>query len=574
MQKGRDTMTVKEHIAGLLQQKLPTLDQETILSMLEIPPEKEMGDYAFPCFRLAKEMRKAPALIAKDTAEALAGEELLESVQAVGPYLNMRVNKAAVVQIVTEEYTSGSPFGSSDEGKGKTIVLDYSSINVAKPFHVGHLRTTVIGNSLHKIYRYLGYDTVRINYLGDYGTQFGKMVVAYRKWGNKEEIEKKGIRGLLELYVRFHKEAEADPALDDEARSTFTALENGDQEIRKIWKWFVDISLKEVSKVYELLDVQFESYMGESYFADKTGAVIDELREKGLLQESEGAMIVDLSDCDMPPALVLKKDGSTLYTTRDLAAAIYRKKTYDFAKCLYVTGSEQSLHFAQFFKILEKMGYDWSKDLMHVPFGLISLESGKMSTRNGQVVFLQDLLDEAIEKTRRIIEEKNPNLKNIDQVATQVGVGAVVFNDLFNSRIKDEVFEWNKVLNFDGETGPYVEYTFARASSILRKAGVSTFCAEDMKGECLSDEYAQEVLRIIEQFPEKVKDAAERYEPYVITRYAVALASAFNRFYHENAILSAEDEAVRKARTALTKMMAEVLRSALSLIGVQTPEEM
>ena len=567
-------MTVKEHIAGLLQQKLPTLDQETILSMLEIPPEKEMGDYAFPCFRLAKEMRKAPALIAKDTAEALAGEELLESVQAVGPYLNMRVNKAAVVQIVTEEYTSGSPFGSSDEGKGKTIVLDYSSINVAKPFHVGHLRTTVIGNSLHKIYRYLGYDTVRINYLGDYGTQFGKMVVAYRKWGNKEEIEKKGIRGLLELYVRFHKEAEADPALDDEARSTFTALENGDQEIRKIWKWFVDISLKEVSKVYELLDVQFESYMGESYFADKTGAVIDELREKGLLQESEGAMIVDLSDCDMPPALVLKKDGSTLYTTRDLAAAIYRKKTYDFAKCLYVTGSEQSLHFAQFFKILEKMGYDWSKDLMHVPFGLISLESGKMSTRNGQVVFLQDLLDEAIEKTRRIIEEKNPNLKNIDQVATQVGVGAVVFNDLFNSRIKDEVFEWNKVLNFDGETGPYVQYTFARASSILRKAGVSTFCAEDMKGECLSDEYAQEVLRIIEQFPEKVKDAAERYEPYVITRYAVALASAFNRFYHENAIPSAEDEAVRKARTALTKMMAEVLRSALSLIGVQTPEEM
>ena len=534
-------MTVKEHIAGMLQQKLPTLDLDTILSMLEIPPEKEMGDYAFPCFRLAKEMRKAPALIAKDTAEALAGEQLLESVQAVGPYVNMRVNKAAVVQIVTEEYAAGHPFGSSDEGEGKTIVLDYSSINVAKPFHVGHLRTTVIGNSLHKIYRYLGYDTVRINYLGDYGTQFGKMVVAYRKWGNKEEIEKKGIRGLLELYVRFHKEAEADPALDDEARSTFTALENGDQEIRKIWKWFVDISLKEVSKVYELLDVQFESYMGESYFADKTGAVIDELREK--------AMIVDLSDCDMPPALVLKKDGSTLYTTRDLAAAIYRKKTYDFAKCLYVTGSEQSLHFAQFFKILEKMGYDWSKDLMHVPFGLISLESGKMSTRNGQVVFLQDLLDEAIEKTRRIIEEKNPNLKNIDQVATQV-------------------------LNFDGETGPYVQYTFARASSILRKAGVSTFCAEDMKGECLSDEYAQEVLRIIEQFPEKVKDAAERYEPYVITRYAVALASAFNRFYHENAILSAEDEAVRKARTALTKMMAEVLRSALSLIGVQTPEEM
>ncbi|MBQ5959534.1 MAG: arginine--tRNA ligase [Firmicutes bacterium] len=567
-------MTVKEHIAGMLQQKLPTLDLDTILSMLEIPPEKEMGDYAFPCFRLAKEMRKAPALIAKDTAEALAGEQLLESVQAVGPYVNMRVNKAAVVQIVTEEYAAGHPFGSSDEGEGKTIVLDYSSINIAKPFHVGHLRSTAIGNAIHKLYRYLGYKTVRVNHLGDYGTQFGKLVVAYRKWGNKEEIEQKGIRGLLDIYVRFHKEAEQDPSLDDEARSTFTALENGDEEIREIWKWFVDISLKEVSKVYDLLDVQFDYYLGESFYMDKTDAVVKELQEKGLLEESEGAMIVDLSDCDMPPALVLKKDGSTLYTTRDLAAAIYRKKTYDFYKCLYVTGSEQSLHFSQFFKILEKMGYSWSKGLVHVPFGLMSLETGKMSTRNGQVVFLQDLLDEAIEKTRRIIEEKNPNLKDIDQVATQVGVGAVVFNDLFNSRIKDEVFAWDKVLNFDGETGPYVQYTFARASSILRKAGVDVFHPEDMKGECLSDEYAQEVLRIIEQFPEKVKEAADRYEPYVITRYAVALASAFNRFYHENAILSAEDETVRKARTALTKMMAEVLRSALSLIGVQTPEEM
>ncbi len=567
-------MTVKEHIAGMLQQKLPALDPETVMSMLEIPPEKEMGDYAFPCFRLAKEMRKAPALIAKDLAAELDGEELLESVQAVGPYVNMRVNKAAVVQIVTEEYMAGRPYGSSDEGKGRTIVLDYSSINVAKPFHIGHLRTTVIGNAIHKLYRYLGYDTVRVNHLGDYGTQFGKLVVAYRKWGNKEEVEQKGIRGLLELYVRFHKEAETDPSLDDIARETFTALENGDEEIREIWKWFIDISLKEVDKVYELLDVQFDYYLGESFYMDKTADVVRELKEKGLLQESEGAMIVDLSDCDMPPALVLKKDGSTLYTTRDLAAAIYRKKTYDFYKCLYVTGSEQVLHFAQFFKVLEKMGYAWSKDLVHIPYGLVSLESGKMSTRSGQVIFLQDLLDEAIDKTRRIIEEKNPDLKDVDQVAKQVGVGAVIFNDLFNSRIKDEVFEWDKVLNFDGETGPYVQYTFARASSILRKAGVKSFCPEDMKGECLSDEYAQEVLRIIEQFPAKVKDAADRYEPYIITRYAVALASAFNRFYHENTILSAEDEAVRKARTALTKMMAEVLRSALSLIGVQTPEEM
>ncbi|MBQ7063500.1 MAG: arginine--tRNA ligase [Firmicutes bacterium] len=567
-------MTIKEFTAGKLQAVLPALDPETVQTILETPPDKKMADYAFPCFRLAKVMRKAPAMIAADVAGKLQGTEGFESVQAVGPYVNIFIDKRKIAQLVADAFDSQKPYGSSNEGAGKTIVLDYSSINIAKPFHIGHLRTTVIGNSIHKIYRFLGYDTVRINYLGDYGTQFGKLVVAYRKWGNRELVEQNGIQGLLDLYVRFHREAKEDPSLDDEARATFTALENGDEEIRAIWQWFVQLSLKEVAKVYELLDVQFDSYNGESFFMDKTDAVIEELKAKGLLQESDGAQIVDLSDDNMPPALVLKSDGSSLYTTRDLAAAIWRKKTYDFYKCLYVTAFDQGLHFAQFFKILEKMGYDWAKDLVHIPYGLVSLDGAKLSTREGQVIFLQDLLDEAIAKTRSIIQEKNPDLENIDEVARQVGVGAVVFNDLFNNRIKDEVFKWEEVLNFDGETGPYVQYTFARASSILRKAGYGEFNRSDLHEEDLCDEYAQDILKIIEDFPARVKEAAERYEPYLITRYTVALASAFNKFYHENSILTAENESLRQSRVALTRMVTVVLKQALSLIGVQAPEQM
>ena len=567
-------MTIKEFTAGKLQAVLPALDPETVQTILETPPDKKMADYAFPCFRLAKVMRKAPAMIAADVAGKLQETEGFESVQAVGPYVNIFIDKRKIAQLVADAFDSQKPYGSSNEGAGKTIVLDYSSINIAKPFHIGHLRTTVIGNSIHKIYRFLGYDTVRINYLGDYGTQFGKLVVAYRKWGNRELVEQNGIQGLLDLYVRFHREAKEDPSLDDEARATFTALENGDEEIRAIWQWFVQLSLKEVAKVYELLDVQFDSYNGESFFMDKTDAVIEELKAKGLLQESDGAQIVDLSDDNMPPALVLKSDGSSLYTTRDLAAAIWRKKTYDFYKCLYVTAFDQGLHFAQFFKILEKMGYDWAKDLVHIPYGLVSLDGAKLSTREGQVIFLQDLLDEAIAKTRSIIQEKNPDLENIDEVARQVGVGAVVFNDLFNNRIKDEVFKWEEVLNFDGETGPYVQYTFARASSILRKAGYGEFNRSDLHEEDLCDEYAQDILKIIEDFPARVKEAAERYEPYLITRYTVALASAFNKFYHENSILTAENESLRQSRVALTRMVTVVLKQALSLIGVQAPEQM
>lgn len=567
-------MTIQECVVESIQRAVSELEASVIEEMLEIPPDKKMGDYAFPCFRLAKQFRKAPALIAQDVAAHLKEEDLFEQVEAVGPYVNVFVNKVKIVELVRDAFASQEQFGSSKEGEGKTIVLDYSSINIAKPFHIGHLRTTAIGNSIHKLYRYLGYNTVRINYLGDWGTQFGKLAVAYRKWGNKELVEKQGIQGLLDLYVRFHKEAKENPELYDEARAAFTAMEHGDEEILSIWRWFVDISLKEVAKVYDFLDVQFDSYKGESFYMDKVDAVIEELKEKKLLQESDGAMIVDMSDADMPPCLVLKKDGSSLYTTRDLAAAIYRKKTYDFYKCIYVTAFDQGLHFAQFFKVLEKMGYEWSKDLVHVPYGLVSLESGKMSTREGQVVFLQDLLDEAIAKTKEIMREKNPDLENLDEVAKQVGVGAVVFNDLFNNRIKDVTFSWNKVLNFDGETGPYVQYTFARASSILRKADYQTFRPEDMKGEYLTDAYAQDLLKIIEEFPKKVHEAAERYEPYIITRFTVALASSFNKFYHENPILSAEQETLRSARLAMTKMVTTVLKTSLSLIGVQAPEKM
>lgn len=567
-------MTIREFVAKALQQAVQDLDIQTVEDMLEIPPEKKMGDYAFPCFRLAKQFRKAPALIAQDIVKLLAEGDAFEKAEAVGPYVNLFLDKTKAAEIVADAYAAQESFGSSREGTGKTIVLDYSSINIAKPFHIGHLRTTVIGNAIHKLYRFLGYQTVRVNHLGDWGTQFGKLVVAYRKWGEKEKIEQQGIQALLDLYVRFHKEAKENPELDEEARATFTAMERGDEEILSVWRWFVEISLKEVAKVYELLDVQFDSYNGESFYIDKVDAVVQELKEKNLLQESDGAMIVDLSDADMPPCLILKKDGSTLYHTRDLAAAFYRKKTYDFYKCLYVTAFDQGLHFAQFFKVLEKMGYEWSKDLIHVPYGLVSLETGKMATREGQVVFLQDLLEEAIAKSKEIIMEKNPDLENIDEVAKQVGVGAVVFNDLFNNRIKDVTFSWSHVLNFDGETGPYVQYTFARASSILRKGGYEKFQREDIQPELLTDEYAQNVLKTIEEFPQKVKEAAQRYEPYIVTRFTVALASAFNKFYHEKSILSAETDALKQTRLALTKMVADVLKQGLSLIGVQAPEKM
>ncbi len=570
-------MYCKDYVAQELAKCLPELELAQIAEGIEIPKEKTMGDYAFPCFRLAKTLRKAPNLIAQDVAAKLEGSEILEKVQAVGPYVNMFLNKTWRAQFilgqVDEAAAAGKAYGASTVGEGKTVVMDYSSINVAKPFHIGHLRTTVIGNSISRMLQFMGYKTVSINHLGDWGTQFGKMVVAYRKWGNPEEVEQKGVRGLLELYVKFHEEAEKDPELDEIARATFTSMEQGDEEALALWKLFVDISLKEVSRVYDMLDVKFDSFLGESYFFTRTDELISILKEKNLLQESEGAQIVDLSEENMPPCIVLKKDGSTLYATRDIAAAMYRKDTYDFDKCLYITGMEQILHFSQWFKVCEKIGFPWSKDLVHIPYGLVSLEGGKLSTRGGNVIFLEDLLHEAVQKTKEIMMEKNPDLENMDQVAQQVGVGAVVFHDLFNNRIKDVTFSWDQVLNFDGETGPYVQYTFARASSVLRKAQWDPAKQEAIDMSLLTDEYSQEILKLIENFPKRVEEACQKWEPYMITRYTVALATAFNKFYHENSIMNAEEN-VKKARLKLTYVVTQVIKQGLYLIGVQAPEKM
>lgn len=574
-------MNSQTYITEELKKRWPSVPAEVIDSAMEVPKDRKLGDLALPCFRLAKQLRKAPAAIAAELAEQLTTDEVIEKAQAVGPYVNMFVNKkwlaSYVLGQIEETEKAGRSYGSGTEGEGKTIVLDYSSINVAKPFHIGHLRTTVIGNSISRILRFLGYQTVSINYLGDWGTQFGKMLVAYRKWGEEEKVQKDGIRYLVSLYVRFHDEAKEDPALENEARAAFTAMEHGDEEALALWRRFVDISLKDVSRVYDLLDVKFDSYLGEGYFWDKTDKPIQILKDKELLQDSEGAKIVDLSDFDMPPCLILKKDGSTLYATRDLAAVMYRKETYDFDKCLYITGLEQKLHFAQWFKVIELMELPWYKDLVHIPYGLISLEEGKLSTRGGNVIWLEDLLKEAIAKTKAIMQEKNPDLPNMDEVATQVGVGAVVFHDLFNNRIKDVTFKFDEVLNFDGETGPYVQYTYARARSVLRKAaaeyGWEGKDLQDIDCSVLTDEYSQELIKTLESFPDKVKDAKDKWEPYLITRYTVAVATAYNRFYHENPILI-DDEKVKSARLYLTEMTTRIIKQGLYLIGVSAPEKM
>lgn len=596
-------MNSKEMVAAFLAEAWKEfapegLQKKDIETLLEVPKDKNMGDYAFPCFRLAKTLRMAPPQIAEslskkasERAEELrgAGNCCIKEARAVGPYVNFLIEPAFLARLVLEaalsaRYAPGCgkkaaergmiPYGSNAAGAGKTVVLDYSSINVCKPFHVGHLRTTVIGNSLNRILQENGYDTVSINYLGDWGTQFGKMLVAYRKWADPERVRAEGVRYMVELYIRFHEEAEQNKELEDEARAAFRSLEEGDEEALRLHQMFVDISLKDVDRIYKMLDVEFDSYRGEAYFWNKTDEPIRILQEKGLLKDSEGAKIVDLSEEDMPPCLILKKDGGTLYATRDLAAAMYRQETYHFYKNVYVTAQDQSLHFAQFFKVLEKMGFEWAKDQVHIPYGLISLEGGgKLATRSGSVIWLEDLLREAIEKTRAIMKEKNPDLPDAEGVAEAVGVGAVVFHDLFNNRIKDITFNMDQVLNFEGETGPYVQYTFARASSILRRAAEEKGSGEDTAYEALSDEASLEVLKLLEAFPSRVEEALSKWEPYIITRYITALATAFNRFYHENPILRSEGGA-RSARLLLTKVTAEVLRKGLYLIGVRAPEEM
>ena len=567
-------INLKEEIAKLISEQVADLSFDEIKNMIETPQDSKMGDYAFPCFRLAKVLRKAPPLIAKGIAEAIADNDIFEKVEQVNAYVNMFISKEEFVEEVIEEVMEqGDEYGRSNVGEGKPVIVEFSSPNIAKPFHIGHIRSTVIGNSINLLWDAMGYKVTRMNHLGDYGTQFGKMIVAYRHWGNEEDVRREPIKTLLHYYTKFHEEAENDPSLDDEARETFAKLEQGGKEETELWQWFRDESLKEFTRVYNMLGIEYDSYAGESFYSDKMPAVVQELKDKNLLVESNGAEIVDLEPYGLTPAPILKSDGSTLYITRDLACAKYRKATYDFYKNIYVVASQQNLHFQQLKKILELMGYEWSKDIVHVPFGLVSLEEGTMSTRAGRVVFLEDVLNRAIEETREIIREKGVATDNIEETAKQVGVGAVVFNELSNNRIKDYVFSWKQVLDFNGETGPYVQYTYARCASILRNAGDD---ANDLSGfdpSYITGEAAYTLAKEIYALRDVIIEAGEKYEPSILTRHIVDMAQAFNKFYHDEHILT-DDKEERKAKLALVVAAKTAIRNGLRLLGMEAPERM
>ena len=569
-------LNVKEQIAKLLASNIEGMEADDIEKIIEIPSDSSMGDYAFPCFKLAKLLRKAPNMIAADIADSISKDPMFEKVQPVNAYVNMFMKKGDMAgTTIGAVIDKGSRYGSLQQGEGKTVIVEYSSPNIAKPFHIGHIRTTVIGNSLANIYEFLGYKVIRINHLGDYGTQFGKMIVAYRHWGNKEEVEADPIKTLLAYYVRFHEEAENDPSLDEEARKAFYDLEHGRKDEVEIWQWIRDESLKEFSRVYDMLGIRFDSYAGESFYSDKMPAVIEELKEKGLLQESRGAQIVDLEEYNMPPAIITKSDGTSIYLTRDLAAAFYRKSTYDFDKSIYVVASQQDLHFQQLFKVIELMGYPWAEDMIHVNFGMVSLADGTLSTRHGRVVFLEDVLNKAVEKTREIILEKGVNTDQLDETSKIVGIGAVVFRELSAGRIKDYVFDWDKVLNFDGETGPYVQYTHARAASVLRNGEFdpSSVDPSAMDYGYISGDAASELIKGIYAFPEAVAKAAEDNEPSTVTRSIIDIARSFNKFYHDEHII-VDNEAERKAKLALTYAAKQVIANGLGLLGMIAPDKM
>ncbi len=572
-------MDMKTRIAQLLEETLRKTwpdaegmpEVQELRGLLAVPPDPALGDYAFPCFRFAKSLRMAPVKIAQTLAEAFNAPETAR-VEAVNGYLNFFLNRVNFArEMLSTVLAAGEKYGASQQGAGKTICLDYSSINIAKRFHIGHLSTTMLGHSLKRIYEHLGYQTVGINHLGDWGTQFGKMICAYKLWGSREAVEQGGVSELVRLYVKFHEEAEKNPSLEDEGRAWFKKIEDGDEEARSIWNWFKELTLRDTARVYKLLGVEFDSYAGESFYNDKMDRVVSELKDKGLLTISNGASIVDLSEDDMPPCIILRSDGASLYATRDIAAALYRHDTYHFDKCLYVVAYQQDLHFRQWFKVLEKMGYDWAKDCVHVSFGMISYEGQSLSTRKGYVVYLEDLLEQAQQKALAIVQEKSPNLPNKEEVARQVGIGAVIYADLSNNRIKDIDFCWDRALNFDGETGPYVQYTHARCCSVLRKAAELSLPEPDWSA--LTDDEAQDCLRKLGRFPDVIREAADKYEPSMITRAVTDLAQAYNKFYYEHRILD-DVPATAAARVALTRAMKDVIKMGLYLIGIEAPERM
>lgn len=559
-------INLREFVCNVISEKAG-LDRSLLWDMLEYPPNEDMGDVALPCFKLSKILRKSPMDIASSLAKSIEISDGLQRIDAVSGYLNFYIDKKKFIKDVIESVLNEKDkFGAKNIGEGNTVVIDFSAPNIAKPFHIGHLRSTVIGNSIYKLLEFMGYRCVGVNHLGDWGTQFGKLIVAYKKWGKSEE----SIEELMKLYVRFHDEAKNNPELEEEARAWFVKMEQGDKEALDLWHRFKEISLREFKKIYDLLGVNFDSYAGESFYNDKMEDIIEELKNKEMLKRSEGALIVDLEEYNMPPCLVLKKDGSTLYATRDIAAALYRKKEYSFVKCIYVTGVTQTLHFKQVTKVIEMMGHkDVSDNIIHVPFGTVSLGGEKLSTREGRVILLEEILSEAINKTSEVINSKNPNLQNKEEVAKQIGVGAVVFSDLSSNRIKDVSFSWDEILNFEGETGPYVQYTYARASSVLGKAGNFEVKDFDCGLICKNEEFS--LVKSMYLFPERVELATRELEPSIITRYLIKLAQDFNRFYHECPVLVG-DPGLRNSRLALVKAVHSILGIGLKLIGLNTLE--
>ena len=552
------------------------IDEKELESYIEIPKDTNNGDYAFPCFRLAKELKKAPPLIASDIREKMSIDgTIIEKVEAVGGYLNFYIYQEQMVKEVLTEIANQNEYGKSEIGKGKNIVIDYSAPNIAKPFHIGHLRSTVIGGALYNIYQYLGYHTIGINHLGDYGTQFGKLIEGYKLWGKEYNVEEDPINELTKIYIRINQLCKEDEKVLEQCRMNFKLLEDGDPYCTEIWEKFRNLSLKEFQKVYDLLGSHFDSWNGEAFYSDKMPEVIEILEKTGKLIESQGAKIIDLEDKGInTPCIIQKSNGSTTYATRDLAAILYRARTYDFDKALYVVSYEQTLHFKQVFEVAKLLGIEekYTKGLKHVPFGMVSLPTGKMSTREGNIVKLEELLNEAIARAKEIIEEKNPQLENKEEVAKKVGVGAVIFNDLANSRIKDEIFDWNQILNFQGETGPYVQYTYVRTKSVLEKAG-DIPVIEEIKFDKLLDESSKNIIKILYNFENTLIQVTEKEEPSILSRYLIDLAKAFSNFYNDNKIL-VEDKDMQKARIYLTFAVGKVLKTGAKLLGIEMPNKM